>query len=145
MERSICGGSIDWLRRDTQFALERKEFLRDAGYQLWPYFTSGILGFLPFLLIKKLKKLLIWLVLGFLSLMPLFILAYDYGRWLCLFFSLSIINFFYDSIHEDFELRNFPVVLIPIYCFCWNVQHFMAPGFDFGMLDPIIFAFWGKM
>ncbi len=145
MHPSICGGSIQWISRDTQAAFSHIKYLEQQGYVLWPYMLASILGSLPLLAIKKPNTLSIWLVLALVAMSPLFILAYDYGRWLSIFFSLSFINFFYLSIHQNIELYRIPAILIPIYCFTWSVNHFIATNLDFGLLDPIIFAFFGKM
>lgn len=142
----ICEcGSIGWISSDINGTLAWSNILKDGGYVIWPYVGEAVVGSIPFFAIKDLKRHLIWLILGLIAFAPLFILAYDYGRWMSLFFTLSAINFFYISIHKDFALRKISLIPILLYCCCWSVTHFLAHTFNFGLLNPIALYLFQNM
>lgn len=94
----ICEGAIEWLEYDLQFGIERVHSFLSA-----PLFLDLIIGYMvalaPALYLATLstnrKLAFLMIILSFFPLLPLYLFAIDYGRWISfhlfsIFFLFSI-------------------------------------------------------
>jgi len=120
--KNICEGSIRFMKF---------KFNETIGYvlasitkeKIYGYFILTIFSFLPFIsdinwLIKNKNKIL----MSVLYFTPFFFIAMDWGRWLYIYFSCLIIEYFN---YQDKKSNNkYLLFLIPINFLTWNVNHF---------------------
>ena len=98
------------------------------GYYIKLYLTYFTLAMLPLLMYPWARKNLFPMSLVFITFVPLFFTAVDWGRWLSLFFHLLFITFFKFNTDKENLLKNLFsnniylfMYLLLIYIFGWSV------------------------
>lgn len=126
----FCNGAISALGKDLNAALEGISFyIKNTSY-LVSYPLLLVLAFLPFTMITYNKELKVkyGLLVSFICLLPLFVIAVDWGRWISTYTTIfSLITFFLlhtkqARIKPFFQQHTiFSACLFVIYTFTWVV------------------------
>lgn len=99
-------------------------FEKTDSFELFYYLLSLILGLLPFFIDLKFIKKNLYLFLYIIFFIPLFLLGYDWGRWIALY--LILLTTFYinepNKTHMKFSKINAFIFSI-IYLYTWRVEH----------------------
>jgi hypothetical protein len=135
----LCDGSITWLTQDFDSILN----VMALKYRQWGYH-----GYL-FLLLLALVPLFVsgwanrhWrlLVIGILTVAPLFVIGHDYGRWInvlvvpCTLLALS------EGVVERRPLPAMPFLLVVGFVWAWSLPHFNDPFGGFSLFRLITSA-----
>lgn len=123
LNRNICDGAIEWLSNDARYALST--VADHIPYFLPYYFTLLILAIIPLFLSDWWKKRLLLLLLGFGSLIPLFFVAIDWGRFIHIYIFMVFVSFLFDSCNERITIHKLklPLIIVIIYASFWGLPH----------------------
>lgn len=106
------------------FSFVYNTFEKTDSFELFYYLFSLILGLLPFFIDLKYIKKNLYLFLYLILFIPLFLLGYDWGRWIALY--LILLTTFYinepNKTHLKFSKINSFIFSI-IYLYTWRVEH----------------------
>ena len=131
----ICFGAIAWLNQSPQDGLSLVSKLIFQNSYLLIYIPLLFLSLLPIFITSWYKNNYWLIVFGFLSLIPLFALGIDWGRWIHLYISLLFISIFTVSIQRPIYLQKIPVLLVIIYIFCWSLPNTYVKEFGLGIFQ----------
>lgn len=139
MKHDLCGGAIQWLGYDTSYGL------RQVGGYLFQYSYTYpfllLLAVLPLFLTDWWKPRLIILLLGFASLLPLYFVAIDWGRWIHIYIFMIFVTLFFDSSTEKITIRKLPLISVLLYASLWGIPHFHATRPLFGIFEVVLNAY----
>jgi hypothetical protein len=122
-EEQICGGAIGWLGHDAAYNIS---LVHDVLWEsLKLYIPLLLLSIAPIFLVSWLRReTIVLLLIGMLSLLPLYIIATDWGRWIHIyvFFVFSIV--LAESVGKKIEFRTIPLFVVFLYLTTWSIPHF---------------------
>lgn len=126
----ICTGAIEWLRFDLQYAVT-------SVFAYWPRYISYYpvllaLALVPVLFTNALRgPMLVLFAVGFLALLPLFLVALDWGRWIGIYTFFVFVVILSESVSGEVEIRPVPIWVVLAYLGTWSVPHCCEdrPGF----------------
>jgi hypothetical protein len=143
---TLCGGAISYLSLDFDQAvhLVKNELIYSGLYM--SYALAYILAVIPLLFLRPafLSEKIYYSVifLGVIVFFPLFIVAYDWGRWISFYItSASIILIMHMNIRRDLYPLNVNTspafkAFAFLHCFLWSMPHCCEP-MGFGVPDFI--------
>lgn len=135
----------------SKIILINKNWIITHNY-LYNYFLLIVLSLIPLLYMKKfldlkevnIKKVLILVSINSIFSLPLFYLAFDWGRWIHMHFILIfiiLINFLPNKnyIFKNLSLKNnfYLIIFIIIYSSTWSVPVCCEDEFKFGLSEKI--------
>lgn len=118
----VCGGAIDWLGRDVEHVRAKVQAaLRD---NLLTYLPLVLLSLLPWALLRpQVRSHRVWLGLGVLAFLPLYVLAEDWGRWTHTWVSLGFIVLLADTVRVPMNFVRVPLPWLLLYLCTWSMPH----------------------
>jgi len=138
MERGVdgafCRGPIDALGGDASGAVSQVASLLRPASMLAP--IAFLLAIFPlFFLTFDRKKLATLVLVGLISMSPLYVFAMDWGRWI----HIQVFMLFCIALAEDLKIkfvcRKNLIALGIIYLLTWHIPHDNVGGLGGGMLE----------
>lgn len=121
LSHDICDGAISWLQYDAKFGFESVQKL---GLTVWlNYLFLASLTILPFFLLRGDRYFWIVICVGALFMLPLFVIAVDYGRFISMFYTSIVLIAIWTRpqlIRQMWPLNAFIGFL---YCFFWALPN----------------------
>lgn len=117
----ICGGAISALRGTMMSSVSWVEynFLNNLIY-----FPLFVLAFLPLTFIG-LRKYFSIILFGFFSILPLFFIAVDWGRWIYIYMTFLFFLYIYDDkAYARLSLSRPLIVFFVFYLISWRLPHY---------------------
>ncbi len=103
------------------------------------YLPLFIFAITPFFIIDWFSENIMWILFFFLFTFPLYVIAWDYGRWISLFFMQTVICFIATG-NVSSKFRRINPIMIVFYVLFWGVWHGGSPvenGFIGGVVSII--------
>ena len=123
IDPAICGGAIQYLSLDMHHGL-REVWDKIQTRQYLPiYVFLMLLSFVPILLSSWWKKRIVFLILGFIFLAPLFFIGMDWGRWVAIYASLIYLIVLFDSTLAPIPMRPVSWMAVILYSALWSIPH----------------------
>ena len=124
LKEGVCQGAISWLNNSAAIGLEQVK--NQVNRNLWPYLISLSIALSPILLIKGWRReTTLAFLAGFFSLIPLYIVAVDWGRWIHIFvfflFCFAMAEGAKGRLQPRFQRA--PILLILTYLTSWRIPH----------------------
>lgn len=137
----ICGGAIAWMKFDANYGFQQ---VLNYGVAFWMnYLILGLISFAP-LFFLKLDRSIWWLITGSVALMlPLFLFAVDYGRFLSILFTSTVLVLIWTRAEIVKNLGGFSIWVGCLYCFTWALPHCCAKQPDLGFFMRLIGLMFG--
>ena len=146
--RRLCGGAIAFLDRDAGEAVERVAGFVATGNYLTTYAIVAVLAAIPFLFVRFSTTLGIMLTIASAAIIPLFVFAIDWGRWMVVaVWLVTLITIRFDGSHhiqvKSLAPKTFAIDLalalaIIAYATLWSVPHCCEPRVGFGLIDRAV-------
>ena len=131
LNQKICEGAIKYLRNDYNYALTSVAKVIPQYLLYYPIYL--ILAAVPLFLSDWWKKRLPLLILGFVSLIPMFIVALDWGRFIHIYIFMVFVSILLDTCNNSTHIRKIPLIAVIIYTGVWGMPYF-APTPSLGVL-----------
>jgi hypothetical protein len=133
--RDICGGAIGWLKYDVKYGFEIVIGLAKEYIFYLPIF---IISIAPVFFTNWVRgPILILLVVGFISFLPLYFVAIDWGRWIYIYVFLIFVLVLSESVLDGIHIRPLPMWLVGIYLMTWSIPHCCSNRPTFGWVEWI--------
>lgn len=135
---NICSGAIQWLTKDTNFAISLSKQLLHSKAAL-AFLISYLFSLLLFVSLLRnyfsIKSILISCFLSSLCFLPLYIVGLDWGRWINYYvFSVTFVVILYFLIHKNsylyFKLNKLNYILLLILCFVVSMPYIVSSEDD---------------
>lgn len=81
--------------------------------------------------------MLLLMAAGFVCMLPLFIVALDWGRWIEMYTFLLFATLLAQSVHEKIEVYNIHPVVILLYLTTWSVPLCYSSSIGKGLFETI--------
>ncbi|HEX4328081.1 MAG TPA: hypothetical protein VH105_14760, partial [Burkholderiales bacterium] len=121
LDRGICAGSIDWLRKGTADGMTAVS--SELGGYLRVYPMLFLFACIPFLLTDWPKRRLPLLAVGFAATLPLYFVAVDWGRWIHIYIFLVSVTLLHESAQAPVAIRKVPGAALIAYLVLWDLPH----------------------
>jgi len=119
----MCLGAITWLGYDANFSLVQvMGKVRERSYLLI-YLVLLSLAIFPIFLTNWWRTRKAAMFLGFISLLPLYFIAVDWGRWIYIYVSFIFMLMLLTHFHEKIEVKNITWISIFFYASFWSIPH----------------------
>ena len=121
LKADICEGAISWLKYDTRFGFER---VQELGSAVWlSYLLLAVLSMVPIFLLKGDKYFWIATLAGWLSMLPLFLVAVDYGRFISMAYTATVLMLIWTR--PELIKKSWPIhwVVGFLYSFFWALPN----------------------
>jgi len=119
---NICDGAIGWLNLSAESNINMIGFWKDSNQRFYKsYFLIFILALLPLLKSRWLKSNIKFFVAISIGILPIFYLAYDWGRYFWVFLFLITHMFFYENDEEIIELTTLNTHILILFASMWYV------------------------
>jgi hypothetical protein len=119
---NICDGAIGWLNLSAKSNINMIGFWKDSNqrfYKSYPLiFIAALLPLLKSRWLETNIKFFFAISIGFL---PIFYLAYDWGRYFWVFLFLITHMFFYENNEEIIELTSLKTYMLLLFASIWYV------------------------
>ena len=130
---NLCGhGSFDYVTWDLNAAylITQNIVINERRTEYYFYIILFFISLIPFLFDKKIIGLSPYFFVIGISFIPLFLLAYDWGRWI----NIMLICFMIIYLTYDKKTKNsyFSLLLIP-FPILFRIEHCCDPRFEFGL------------
>ena len=137
----ICIGAISWLQYDANFGYQQ---VLNYGVAFWlNYLILGLIAFAP-LFFLKLDRPIWWLIAGSVFLiLPLFLVAVDYGRFISILFTSTVLVLIWTRAEIVKNLGGFSIWVGCLYCFTWALPHCCANKPELGFFMRLIGLVFG--
>lgn len=139
VEPHICDGAINYLRATPQ-DVHRDIMVVLSAYK-FTYPILFILAIAPIFLSTwaKQKRNILFFAITFLALLPLFIVATDWGRWIYILMFIWFSILLAESVRTPIDIKPIPVWLLVLYVTTWGMPHHLN-AFDqrFGLVGEIV-------
>lgn len=138
---NICEGAISWLQYDAAFGYQQ---VLNYGIAFWMnYLLLGLISFVP-LYFLKLDRPVWWLIAGSTILMaPLFVVAVDYGRFISILFTSTVLVLIWTRQETIQRLGAFSIWVGCLYCLTWALPNCCAKQPELGFLLRLIGLMFG--
>jgi hypothetical protein len=123
---NICLGAIDSL--SIRYA---DGVLSKIGHFVWVYLPVFALALTPILIsdwLKHDRRSFAVLGVGFFCLSPLFLVAYDWGRWIHIFLFFTTVLFLAQSVYMPIRFPKISPVVLIFYLTLWMIPTLYASG-----------------
>ncbi len=128
---NLCGhGSFDYLTWDLNAAylITQNIIINERRQEYYFYILLFFISFIPYLFDKNFKdKLLFYFFVGT-SFIPLFLLAFDWGRWIFIMHTCFLVNYLLSEQKPISKKYSYVLFLFPI---LFRVEHCCDPVFKF--------------
>lgn len=138
LDPDICSESIRWLEYDAAYATTL--VLNNIMYNgyIFTYTSALVLSLLPFFFLKSVtfREKYVWgfAAAALLFMLPLFVVSFDWGRWIHLYmFFISVLTFALVQLGFLQPRIKIPPVLIVVYAFFWSIPLCCTAGLTTGM------------
>lgn len=131
MSPMTCAGAIEWLKFDASYGKSKVALF--FGYYIINYPFALLLGLLPFLRGKWLVRNFAFAMVSFLCIIPLFVLATDWGRWINIYITMLTLAFL--SGNEKRREGGEGVFLLGglVFSSSWSFRHCCSLDFYWGI------------
>lgn len=117
---NICDGAIGWLGYTASNNIVNISFWQDSNQRFYKsYVLIFILALFPIFKSEWLKTNKKTFLLRTLCLLPIFYLAYDWGRYFWIFIFLNSIMFFYENTEDHSELTFEKIYYMILFASLW--------------------------
>lgn len=123
IDPGMCGGAIQYLSVDMRHGFREVMDKIHSRHYLLIYCLLFFLSAVPIILSNWWKRRLVLLILGCVSLAPLYLVGMDWGRWIAIFFSFIYLYLFFESSIEKIEIKSVSWALLISYILFWSVPH----------------------
>jgi hypothetical protein len=121
LKLDICTGAIEWLKYDTRFGLEK---VIELGTGVWlNYILLGVLSFLPLIFLRADARFNALLTSGTMFMFPLFVIAVDYGRFISMIYTSSLLTAIWTRPEIVKNGWRFTGLSGVAYCFLWALPN----------------------
>ena len=135
----ICSGNIVWIKHTMTDGINKVlNFLKIYSYT---YSFSFALAIIPIAISDWFWKNLLIVIIGFASLLPLFIVAYDWGRWIHIYIFFITTLALNQPTGLTFHAKRIPWVSIPIYATVWYLPSCCQRSFLGGFFSSVHYFF----
>ncbi len=124
LHQDICDGAIKWLHYNAGDGLAIVAACIPQYLFIYPALL--ILSVIPLFLSDWWKERLPLLFLGFVSLIPLFSVALDWGRFIHIYIFMIYVSLLFDSCNKKITIRKFPLIAVIMYASLWSIPHYRA-------------------
>tara|TARA_A100001015_G_C15023242_1_gene729101 strand:- start:176 stop:1312 length:1137 start_codon:yes stop_codon:yes gene_type:complete len=128
---NLCGhGSFDYLTWDLNaaFLITQNIIINERRQEYYFYIFLFLISFIPYLFDKNFKNNLLFYIFIGTSFAPLFLLAYDWGRWIFIMHICFLVNYLLSDKQSTNNKYFFILVLFPI---LFRIEHCCDPIFQF--------------
>ncbi len=136
LRETICEGAISWLKFDIQYGYQS---VVNLGYKVWVnYAFLSVLSFVPLLFLRPDRQFFIMFGCAILCISPLFIVAIDYGRWISMICTSTILSIIWlkpKMITGGLQANHY---ICFIYCFFWALPNGGAQYPGNGLMGRIL-------
>jgi len=129
----ICGGAIAYLDKDAGYAIQ--QILNIVNYKV--IFTIGalILSLLPLLFTNWLRRRTLILVsVGLITMLPLFALGTDWGRWVHILVFMTYTVCLTQKVDVRYPFRREYIALGLIFLTTWSLPHSLGNDWAWGLI-----------
>lgn len=119
IHNNICGGSIIVLEKNIYYYIS-KTLLHFPQYPIH-YTPLLFLAITPIFLIKNSKKYLPFIFFSFISILPLFIIAADWGRWISIYITYTYMLLMMINLNYKLSIRKINVFISLIFISSWHI------------------------
>lgn len=119
IHNNICGGSIFALEKDIHFYIE-KTLLHFPNYPIY-YIPLLILSIIPIFLTKFSYSKLIFILISFTFILPLFVIAADWGRWISIYSTYTYLALMMLNLNYNLHFKKINFLVAFIYIFSWYI------------------------
>jgi hypothetical protein len=130
---NLCGhGSFDYVTWDLNAAylITQNIVINERRAEYYFYIILFCVSLIPFLFDKKIIKLSPNLIVIGFSFIPLFLLAYDWGRWINIMLTCFMIVYLTSKNKDKNSYLSLFLIPFPI---LFRIEHCCGPTFDFGL------------
>ena len=132
LNEAMCSGAVKWLQFDVVYGL--RQVRRILLFSVLGYPWLIVLGLLPVFLYQGWAQRRTLLGLGALSLLPLFIVATDWGRWVHVLVAYMTLSLLSVARTVPLRARPVPLVLALVFILAWRLPHYNAEDIYAGVL-----------
>jgi len=126
----ICGGAIEWLQYDANFGFQ--EVLK-LGAAFWlNYAFLALITFAPLLILRIDRTIWLLIAASIVWMMPLFIVAVDYGRFISVLFTCTILILIWNRPGAIKNAQRLSVFAGCLYCFTWTLPNCCSTAPELG-------------
>ena len=119
IHNNICGGSIFVLEKDILYYIS-KTFQHFPNYPIY-YTPLLIFAILPIFIVKNFFKVKFLILISFLSILPLFFIAADWGRWISVFATYAYIFLMMVNLNYRINVIKINALIVFIFILSWYV------------------------
>jgi hypothetical protein len=137
---NICGGAIAWLQYDAAFGYQQ---VLNYGIAFWiNYLILGLISFVPLIFLRLDRPIWLLIVGATIYMAPLFVVAVDYGRFISILFTSTILVLIWTRKETIQRLAGFSIWVGCLYCLTWALPNCCAKEPELGFfLRLIVFVF----
>lgn len=133
LNKDICAGAIKWLGFDAIYALNA--VADNIALYVLVYTPLLILAAIPLFLTNWWRGRLPLIIWGFVSLIPLFFIALDWGRLIHIYVTMIFVSFLFDSCNEEIVIQKYPLIAVLIYSSFWSIPHWCPSRAPLGIFE----------
>lgn len=138
LKNDICDGAISWLKYDAKFGFES---VTKLGSDVWVnYLFLAVLSMLPILLHRSDNFFRGMTVAGSLSMLPLFVVAVDYGRFISMIYTSTVLIAIWTRPHSIPRIWSVSWLVGCAYCFFWALPNCCKNYPGKGLLGDALFS-----
>jgi hypothetical protein len=123
LQPDICDGAIQYLSYGASHGLNEVMTKIQSRYYFLIYPLLLALALLPIFLTDWWRTRWPILVLGFISLIPLFAVGMDWGRWIVIFATLVLMSVMFDGTLRPLNTRKISLTAVILYAVLWSIPH----------------------
>ena len=123
LQPEICDGAIRYLAYGMNHGLQEVMLMVQTKNYLLIYPALLLIAMVPIALTSWWHQRIIFLALGFISLLPLFFVATDWGRWIAIFTTLIFLSILFDSTLREIKTRSVSLLAVIAYASLWSIPH----------------------
>lgn len=123
IQPGICDGAIQYLTYGASHGVQEVATKIQSRYYLSIYPPLLALALLPVFLTDWWRTRLPILILGFIPLIPLFVVGMDWGRWIVIYASLIFLSVLFDGTLEQLKARKISLAAVIVYTTLWGIPH----------------------
>lgn len=123
IQPGICDGAIQYLAYGASHGVQEVATKIQSRYYLSIYPLLLALALLPVFFTNWWRTRFSILILGFVSLIPLFVVGMDWGRWIAIYVTLIFISVLFDGTLGQLKTRKISLAAVILYATLWSIPH----------------------